>query len=110
MPTHSLTSVKPLELKKTTEEKRPFETSFDLAISALEEVHHSVIALMRDNKINPKEGKRNAPSLKRSNKLINDTVDLLIDVKEALDEAEEMMRGYNRDKEIPLREETTSSD
>ena len=63
-------TVRPLQLAKSRKES--IEVSFDDAISSLERVNHFIIDLIKKGKIQKKT------LLKKSNKLIEDSIDLLI--------------------------------
>jgi hypothetical protein len=89
-------ALRPLQLAKN--KKESIEASFDSAISSLERVNHSIIDLIKKGKIQKKT------LLKKSNKLMDDSIDLLIDIKE------ELGNGYNHNQGELFREETTNSD
>ena len=89
-------TVRPLQLAKN--KKESIEASFDEAISALEKVNHFIIDLIKKEKIQKKT------LLRKSNKLIDDSIDLLIETKAELE------NGHNHNQGILFREETTISD
>jgi hypothetical protein len=89
-------TVRPLQLAKSRKES--IEVSFDDAISSLERVNHFIIDLIKKGKIQKKT------LLKKSNKLIDDSIDLLIETKEELE------NGHNHNQGELFREETTNSD
>lgn len=104
-------SVKPLLERNEKKNHQLLESSFDKAIMGLEQVHYSVVKLICENKINRDSwiGEGDHP-LNRTNALLNDTIDLLIDLKGVIDkkEVKEKTNGHNSNTSRLERKKETS--